>query len=72
MRGSVRWKNVSRLTVTMVDTMIMSTLAIAEMTASMAPPMADTMAPWKKTRRQSLPSHSKTRVWTDHYGLFVK
>lgn len=34
------------LTVTMVETMIMSTLAMAEMTASMAPPMADTIAPY--------------------------
>jgi len=31
--------------VTIVDMMIINTLAIAEMTASMAPPMADTMAP---------------------------
>lgn len=34
------------LTVTMVDTMIIITLAIAEMTASMAPPIADTIAPF--------------------------
>ena len=32
-------------TVTMVETIIMRTLAIAEMTASMAPPIADTIAP---------------------------
>lgn len=36
----------SVLTVTMTETMIIHTLAIAEMTASMAPPIAETIAPY--------------------------
>ena len=36
------------LTVTITDTMIISMLAIADITASIAPPIADTMAPYSE------------------------
>lgn len=45
----------------MTETMIMHMLAMADMTASMAPPMAETMAPWDpEHKRMSNPTTNRT------------
>ena len=41
-----------RRTVTMAETMVSMTFAMAEMTALMAPPMSETMEPWVQYRRE--------------------
>ena len=51
MRSELVFNNGNGRTVTMVETMIMMMLAIAETTALMAPPMAEKIAPYECTRQ---------------------